>query len=281
MAEIQVNLPEVSLPKGSLEFFQRILGPLAEAGDFLSEKIRFYRWQSSLRTIERAKAICEEHGVSVREIPLKTLIPLIEKSSIEEPQSPLTDRWAMLLASAASDPKSIHPLYAEVLASLQNTDVILLDKIVEAGQFADCFDDEDETNTARSINVSASARVASEIHHFTKFLEDFLESDYFDDDSHRPNWGTLPDKLIIYRGTVIEQVEVYDLRRDTTTVWLHTRAIENLYSVDVLIQNGLLTRHTENGVHSGCRFKFSILAPTVFGVRFVAACRGECIKGAK
>jgi len=58
-----------------VEFCQRLLGPAAEASEFLSEKIRFYRWKAAMKTLSRARELSRESGVDPKIVPIKFLVP--------------------------------------------------------------------------------------------------------------------------------------------------------------------------------------------------------------
>lgn len=77
-----IEIPK-ELSKGIFEFVQQLLGPVAEASSFLTDKIRFHRWKSALNTLIRATEMIKENNISVSEVPLKFLVPFLEKCSLE------------------------------------------------------------------------------------------------------------------------------------------------------------------------------------------------------
>ncbi|MEM7680245.1 MAG: hypothetical protein AAF182_04520, partial [Pseudomonadota bacterium] len=80
---IKNNLPENVINDAS-KFLQRLVGPIAEASDLLSDKIRLYRYENAIKTIKRAKEICAENKIEINEIPLAFLVPFLEASSMQE-----------------------------------------------------------------------------------------------------------------------------------------------------------------------------------------------------
>lgn len=123
--DIRVNIPD-DVVRSTSDFLQKLLGPAAEAADFLTEKIRFYRWRSAVRTVERAKQIAQERGVTINPVPAKFLVPFLEKSSLEEEDSPITEEWAKLLVAAADKFNSRFTLYADILSRLGPDDAKML-----------------------------------------------------------------------------------------------------------------------------------------------------------
>jgi hypothetical protein len=103
----KVDVPG-DVTRSASNFLQRILGPVAEAIEFLSDKIRFYRFRSAIRTLERAKEITEASGITPKELPLKFLVPFLEDCSLEQEDSPFIEQWAKLLSSASKSAASCH-----------------------------------------------------------------------------------------------------------------------------------------------------------------------------
>ncbi len=125
---MNINLkPSEKASDSILSFTQRLLGPIAEASDFLSDKIRFMRWKSAQKTLILAEEMLVEHGIEVKEVPVKFLVPFLEKCSLEEDESKLTSKWAELLVSAIKDYNHRLICYTDILAKLGAEEVQLLE----------------------------------------------------------------------------------------------------------------------------------------------------------
>ncbi len=111
--------------------------PLKETGLLFFDKVRHWRFKNQLKTLEKAKKLFEENGLSPKQIPLKTLFPLLEYSSLEEDES-LQDKWANLLANALNPEykKNIHPMFPEILKQLSPTDAFVLDLFYELNTYS-------------------------------------------------------------------------------------------------------------------------------------------------
>jgi hypothetical protein len=70
--KINLKVPE-DVTRDTLTFAKRILGPLAEIGDLFSDKVRFLRFKSAAKTLNRAAEIAKENGFSPSTIPMKFL----------------------------------------------------------------------------------------------------------------------------------------------------------------------------------------------------------------
>ena len=64
---MEIEIPK-ELSKDIFKFVQQ-LGPVAEASDFLTDKIRFHRWKSALNTLMRASVIIKENNMPIKEVP--------------------------------------------------------------------------------------------------------------------------------------------------------------------------------------------------------------------
>ncbi len=108
------------------ELVQDFLSPAAtEAGQYLADKIRIYRYNAAIRAVQKAKASIGESGLQTHPIELKRLIPMLEGASLEEDED-LVARWAGLIASAATH-SDVLPAFAEILRQLTPEEARMLD----------------------------------------------------------------------------------------------------------------------------------------------------------
>jgi hypothetical protein len=114
--KINLKVPK-DVTRDTVTFARRILGPLAEIGDLFSDKVRFLRFKSAAKTLNRAAEIAKEQGISPKAIPMKFLVPFIEDCSLEEEDGPFIEQWAALLASAS---KGFDPLHVAIKDALKH-----------------------------------------------------------------------------------------------------------------------------------------------------------------
>jgi len=105
----------------------RLLGPAAdELGLILQEKARAYRLRNVVRTSVEAGRRLAAVGVEPKPIPLRTLMPILEGSSLEEEPN-LAGLWAGLLASAAMAHDQAHPAFAAILSQMSPREARVLE----------------------------------------------------------------------------------------------------------------------------------------------------------
>jgi len=113
------------------DFLEKLLGPAAEeAGQILGDKIKFYRVRNMLKVLERSKRLLEEQGLNPKAVSLKALFPLLDHASLEE-DAGLQEKWAALLANAASSTSELSPAFPEILKQLSPAEARLLDGVYD------------------------------------------------------------------------------------------------------------------------------------------------------
>lgn len=112
------------------EFLRRISGPAAdELGAWWRDSIHAFRERNTARTAARAEAILMEAQQSANEIPLRTLLPILEGASLEDDLE-LGEFWAALLANAARrDQPAVPPMFPSILGQLAPFDARLLSEL--------------------------------------------------------------------------------------------------------------------------------------------------------
>lgn len=122
----------VSAAKGLLE---KLCGPaFEELGSLLQDRARVYRLKNQLRMLGKVQAMLQEAGTDVHAVPLRALLPLLEGAALEDDEG-LSDKWAGLLASAASsgEGESTHPSFPRILSEITPQEAIILDRLYQAG----------------------------------------------------------------------------------------------------------------------------------------------------
>jgi hypothetical protein len=81
--------------------------------------------------VKNAMGQLEAAGISPRAVSPQTLSPLIERAYLEDDDS-MGDRWASLLANAASGKRDVRPSFPGILRKLEPTAAGLLDAIYQS-----------------------------------------------------------------------------------------------------------------------------------------------------
>lgn len=132
------SLPDYA-SRDAVKLLTRLLGPVAEAADLVSDRLRLARWRAATKTLNRAAELASEHGINPQQVPLKFLIPFLEHCSLEDDQDLLIDRWASLLLSASKDFNSRFQFYSYLLSRLGPEEIRLLDKMFQRWRANDMY----------------------------------------------------------------------------------------------------------------------------------------------
>lgn len=138
MDHISTELTKASIEKAletAESFLSRLLGPaLEEAGLLLKEKVRLCRLKNQLRILGKAQDMLREAGLEPNAVPLRTLLPLLEGSSLEDDES-LSSKWAALIANAAGGTmlEGSHPAFPKILGEMSPQEALMLDRLTDQG----------------------------------------------------------------------------------------------------------------------------------------------------
>jgi hypothetical protein len=119
----------------------------------------------AIEIARRARVRLEIEGTQMAPVEAKILLPLIEKSSIEDmSDNSMLDRWSALLATAASSDK-VQPRYIQILSELSSRQANLFEKIMlnESKYFP-----KPEQHFLDSSETYSSPRIREAIHSFLR-----------------------------------------------------------------------------------------------------------------
>ena len=126
-----LNLPKQILDKTE-KFMSKLLGPsIKEYGELFADNIRFRRLKTQFKIFNKTRELLDKNGLEPRELNLKTLIPLIEKSSVEEDEL-LQVKWANLIANMATTAENgLEPRLINTLSMLSSLEAKIMDYIYD------------------------------------------------------------------------------------------------------------------------------------------------------
>lgn len=130
---MQIKLPEKTITEAS-KFLQRLLGPVFEGIDLLSDKVRIIRFENAIKTINRAQEICKKEKIKIEKIPINFLVPFLEQVSLQDDDD-VKEIWARLLTSAASDYDPILMVIKDSLARMTSKEVGIIEEICTIDNF--------------------------------------------------------------------------------------------------------------------------------------------------
>ena len=109
--------------------------PLEQVSGIITDKLKYVRWERSLRLIDRAQELMDRRAgrMTPRRVPLNVAIPVFEAASLEEDDG-LQDVWANLLVNAvdADSGVEIKRALVSILQDFGPMEVRLLQAIHDA-----------------------------------------------------------------------------------------------------------------------------------------------------
>lgn len=269
------------LGEAALAFVQKLLGPVAEAGELLSDKVRLIRWQSALKIIKRAEEIARVNGIDAHQIPLKFLVPFIENASLEDETSPLCEKWAQLLAKAAESGSYAQRLYVDILSGLGPDEADLIDKL--AGQiinFTEVFDGAVQNLSGKTSNMNTQTMVAT-VDGFRAMLVERISADVKLASSGKFTRIGLETRFEERSedselGMKIESIHCeVRLSGKPEKIWyFYPPVFARRASYDRLLSFGLIERYSDSRSYRNAEVSVTYFTVSSLGVAFVEACRG-------
>lgn len=131
MGENKIDLTSTILEKGidSVSgFLVKLAGSsIEEAGLMFGDKVKLRRLRNQIKIFSEAKKIAEDNNISIKQINLKTLVPLLEFSSLEEDET-LQQKWSNLIVNFSnSNEKYESSIFPFILNQLTSSDILLLE----------------------------------------------------------------------------------------------------------------------------------------------------------
>lgn len=130
----QIIPPDVTRAKAGR--WLDLISPITEWAGLKGDALRYRRQQLRIQQESSLVRLAEMlsskiAGREVRQpVPLKILVPALEKASLENPEDVyMIEKWADLLAASATQP-NVPPHFVSILAELSGSQARLLEKIV-------------------------------------------------------------------------------------------------------------------------------------------------------
>lgn len=133
MNDIEKHIAEKGIDLAS-DFLKRLLKPsVDQIGELLGDRIKYWRFKNNVKVVQKAQEYVRQKGLKVHEVETKTLIKLLEFSSLEEDET-MQDRWARLLAETATSKSgfSAHLTFVEILDQISPQEATVLENLFRA-----------------------------------------------------------------------------------------------------------------------------------------------------
>ncbi len=104
-----------------------IIRPFTESRGLRADQIRLQREDVLIEIAKKTRKRAEPEQVQLKPVPLKLLIPLLEKASTEDVDTEMHDRWAALLLSASNEAHSRHLVWVDILGRMSSDEARILE----------------------------------------------------------------------------------------------------------------------------------------------------------
>ncbi|WP_144404570.1 hypothetical protein [Belnapia sp. F-4-1] len=129
-AEVKTEIPSASTGR-LMDALVDIVRPFSERRGLKADLIRVQRDEVAFRALQLAHHHISTAGLTIKPIPNKGLVQLLEKASLEEIEDEvMVSMWANLLATAATTDSDNLPRFVNILSELNGQLLILLEKII-------------------------------------------------------------------------------------------------------------------------------------------------------
>ena len=110
MSDKELNIKSSTIEKGldlAKNFLDKLINPTVEqVGLLFADKIQYFRLKNQINIIIKAKKFIEDKDITIKELPIKILAPLLEECSLEDNEE-LQDIWAKMLANLVDSNKNL------------------------------------------------------------------------------------------------------------------------------------------------------------------------------
>jgi hypothetical protein len=118
----ELNIKSSTIEKGlelAKDFLGKLISPtIEEVGLLISDNTKFLRFKNQVKILLKAKEYVEKNNISLKEIPIKILVPLLEKASLEDDKK-LQDKWSnMLVNMVDSETNFQNQIFPHILSQL-------------------------------------------------------------------------------------------------------------------------------------------------------------------
>ncbi len=127
-AKVSTEIPAQSTGQ-LVDALTDLFRPFTERRGLKADLIRLQREDVLIEIAKKVYRRLEIENAAPSPVPIKFLIPFLEKASLEDKDGFLIDRWADLLASSSLHPENAHPRFVQILSELTGDEAKLLREI--------------------------------------------------------------------------------------------------------------------------------------------------------
>ena len=238
-----------------------------ELSELIADKVRFLRWKSAVRTLEKAKLFSEPYGGLMKVPPLNFFLPFMETCSLEEEDEDVVDMWAHLLVAASIEFRAGHLLFMRLLREITGSEARLLRDIAHANRFERIHSSALDDAIAGWQMFSAHASPLKEI----DIKKDWNNTKrYVFEKLQLP--GVMIEHLGLYDNSVTPKNEIESVFAADTILCNHDRI-----SLDILVSLNIVEKVEQYYFQKDGHLELNGVAfcTTAMGAAFYTECAGQ------
>lgn len=159
-AELRAEIPAISSGR-LIDALTDIIRPFSESRGLRADQIRLQREDVLIAVAKKARERLALENIPVQPVMNKTLVPLLENASLEDPaDEDMIERWANLLASEVSDPGPNRRWCIKILSEIDSEEANILDEIYIEQTRSSIFNTENFTRSAADSEFQSMLRDA-------------------------------------------------------------------------------------------------------------------------
>ncbi|MCA4897441.1 MAG: Abi-alpha family protein [Bacteroidota bacterium] len=129
----ELNIKSSTIEKGldlAKDFLGKLISPtVEEVGLLLSENIKYLRFKNQIKILLKSKTYLESKGISLKEIPIKILVPLLENASLEDDET-FQEKWANMLSNMVDSRKNLqNHIFPAILSQISKEEFLELQNL--------------------------------------------------------------------------------------------------------------------------------------------------------
>lgn len=135
MTDKDINIKSSTIEKG-LELAKDFLGKLIfptveEVGLLISGNVRYLRFKNEVNILLKAREYVESKNITLKEIPIKILVPLLDQASLEDNET-LQDKWAKMLVNMVDSKNNLqNQIFPYILSQISIEEFTELGELIK------------------------------------------------------------------------------------------------------------------------------------------------------
>ncbi len=170
----KIDITSTALEKGidaAKGFLDKLITPsVEEVGLLIADNVKLWRVKNQIKVLSKAQAYCEKNNISIKQISLKLLCPLLDYSSIEEDNF-MQNKWGILLSNMVDSEQNIeNHVFPYILSQLSRNEFLILEKVYDERQMTIAVQTR-ELDKHRMLKIKREEEIKDRIYSIDKEIE--------------------------------------------------------------------------------------------------------------